>query len=146
MIINKTKIIFGIIIFSLSIVLITIITLKINNNERIILNCNKELKCVIKANVKKYQVSNISMNIKLSKNAKLDKVNIDPSWNGDGEDGRIELYTDENKKGTFPIGDFKISLKDQKNKKIEIIIDNIILYDENFEEHTLNKINKKIVI
>ena len=38
----------------------------------------------------------------------------DSSWQGNGDEGNIQLYTDTGKKGTFNIGTLKVKLKDIK--------------------------------
>ncbi len=142
---NKNKFLFSLLILSLVIILITVVSLKINNKDKeVILKCNrvkKEIKCKISGKEKQYQVSNISMYITLPKDIKLKEVKVDSSWEGSGEDGRLELYTDTNKKDKFPIATFTIEA-DKKN--IPIKIEKIIYYDENFKGHKINNVTKTI--
>ena len=57
------------------------------------------------------------------------------SWQGDGDDGNIQLYTDKGKKGTFNIGTFTIKPK-EKNGIIgtDITIEKIKFSDTNGKE------------
>ena len=50
----------------------------------------------------------------------------DSSWQGNGDDGNIQLYTDNGKKGTFNIGTLKVSSKDTD---VLITITDVNLYD-----------------
>jgi len=144
---NKKQLLIGIILFSLSIILITIISLKISSKgKQVILDCeNKtkdEIECKLKGRGNKYDVSNVSMRIEVSKNAELKEVKIDSIWQGSGNDGIVELYTDVDKKGTFNIGTFKIKKKD--NKKVKISLNRIIYFDENFEKHPVKDLIKEM--
>ena len=50
----------------------------------------------------------------------------DSSWQGNGDDGNIQLYTDNGKKGTFNIGTLKVSSKDTDGL---LTITDVNLYD-----------------
>lgn len=144
---NKKKLLFILLIFSLSVILITILTLRITNKDnQVILDCNnkskEEIECKLKGKGKGYDVSNVSMRINVSDNAKLEKVVIDSIWQGSGDDGIVELYTDKDKKGLFNIGTFTVKRKD--NKKVKISLNNIIYFDENFEKRPVNELNKEM--
>ena len=148
---NKIKLLLLILLFSLSVVLATIIILKVNNKKNIDILCerksikvNEELKCKIIGKISKYEVSNISTKIKLSNGVTLKKIDPDPSWQGDGYNGIIELYTDKNKKRKFNIATFSIITNNNKNIKIELT--NTFFYDQNFEKHKIENITKKIKV
>ena len=50
----------------------------------------------------------------------------DSSWQGNGDEGNIQLYTDNGKKGTFNIGTLKVSSKDTDGL---LTITDVNLYD-----------------
>ena len=84
-----------------------------------------------------YSISGISTNIKLGNDLELIDVKIDKSWYGEGTDGKIDVYSDENKKGNFKIAKFTVkALKD--NPKFEISLDESIVADDKFEEFQIS--------
>lgn len=117
------------------------------------LTCNKDnikkdknVTCILKGDIKDYEVSAVSASIEESSDFELVKVNTLSSWEGDGENGDIDLYTDENKKGKFDMVEFEISLKNNKVDEIEISITNNSYFDQDFNEHKLGDITKKLVV
>ena len=92
--------------------------------------------CTIKGNINE-EVSAVSIKLGVGDNLTLSNVKTDSSWQGDGEGGNIELYTDSNKKGEFPIATFTVksdSLKEGANTNITL--SNVNLSDKDFTETT----------
>ena len=57
------------------------------------------------------EVYSISASIVDTSNATIE-FTTDSAWQGNGDEGNIQLYTDTGKKGTFNIGTLKVKLKD----------------------------------
>lgn len=68
---------------------------------------NEETTCSVKANTNE-DVSAVGARIVLGSNLTLTSVTTDSAWQGDGNDGNIQLYIGENKKGNFNIATFKV--------------------------------------
>lgn len=84
------------------------------------------------------QVSAISSRIVLSDNLELTNITTDSSWQGNGEEGIIELYTDENKSATFLIATFTAKLTEGVTNATESIsLENNFFYDHQFIEHQI---------
>jgi len=87
-------------------------------------------------------VSSLSANIKLS--GGLTFVGFIPSrsWEGDGANGDIDLYTLDIKKGTFTIGTLKVKSDGSTNSSVTV--SSVFFYDENDKEKTVNSVSKTI--
>ena len=70
----------------------------------------------------------------------------DSSWQGNGEEGNVQLYTDSGKKGTFNIGKLNIKLNDTTTGEstIKVSIDDIKYGDTNGSEYDIEPIQKSI--
>lgn len=75
--------------------------------QKTTLSPNESTTCTI-TGTSSSEVSAIEMELEVGANLKLTSINTDSSWQGDGEDGIIILYTDKNKTGTFDIGTFTV--------------------------------------
>lgn len=141
---NRKKLIILIVsgvIFSLIVFISTILSLSNNNKESIFMDCKKKgdkAICTLKGNVSDYEVSAVSALIEVNNNSKLLKVNVDSSWEGDGEDGVLEVYTDTNKVDIFNIATFEVSLENNMENIISIV--DIEFYDENYAAHKIESI------
>ena len=91
---------------------------------------NEETTCSVKANTND-EVSAVGARIVLGSNLTLTSVTTDSAWQGDGNDGNIQLYIGENKKGNFNIATFKVKAgsvntgADTIKEDDYIIVDNI---------------------
>jgi len=121
-----------------------------------ILECNKtnvkpgdEITCVLTGNVSEYEVSAISSKITVSNGLTLGEIAVDPIWEGDGDGGNIQLYTDENKSSTFAIASFKVTVSKsiQDSLKETIKIESTKFYDEKYAGKTIEDtmVNLKIL-
>lgn len=70
----------------------------------------------------------------------------DSSWQGNGEEGNIQLYTDVGKKGTFNIGTLSIKIKDTSSDiaSLDVAIDDVKFGDTDGKEVDI-KSNQKTV-
>lgn len=84
------------------------VTLKCDKTK---LKANEETICSIKANTDG-EVSGVGANLTVGNNLSINSINIDTIWQGSGEDGNIQLYTDNNQKGNFNIATFKLKAGD----------------------------------
>ena len=150
---NKLPFLIGLIIIIILGITIGIIISINDNKEKLILKCNndyikknEQLTCTLTGNVIAYEVSAFSAMIENNSDFTLDNVEVSTIWEGDGEGGDIDLYTDINKTSKFDILTFQIKLNDPKKEKITINLTNISYFDENFEMHNLENINKTIKV
>lgn len=89
------------------------------------------------------EVSAVSM--KLSANiSTISDIVADSSWQGDGSNGSIDLYTDTNKKNTFNIATFKIKAPATSGITDTINIKHISFADANFNETSISNTSLKI--
>lgn len=149
---NENKIILILIfsIISIIVVIFTVVFLTLNNDNKevetnLTINCDKisssELQCKLEGN-SSYEVSAVSATIEYT-NGK-DKLTVEPdsSWEGNGEDGQIEFYTDTNKKGNFPIATVTVDISEDDNYDINII--NVSYFNSDFKANKVDKIVKDI--
>lgn len=107
----------------------------------------EEITCTLKGNASAGEVTSLSSKISASSNLTIGAVTVDSIWEGTDE-ANLDLYTDENKTGTFAIATFKV----QVSKSISgsatgtITIDSTRFFDENFEEVTINDTTQNIKI
>lgn len=149
---NKFNLLKILLPFSLVIILLTITYLYFTQpKENLILTCDqkniqvgKNFTCTIYGYQKEYEVSSLTTTIKTSDNVEIIQVTPDTSFEGDGENGIIELYTDENKKGKFPIATVVFSLANKN--EITIQLKDNAFFDEKFKEHKLTTKSKKLVV
>ncbi len=119
------------------------LTLSCDNDE---IKMNQTLTCYLKGNRPNYEVSAFSSTLEDGVNFKVEEITPDKSFKGDGENGDIDLYTDNNKKGKFAILSFQIKLVNQDYDKINIILRENSFFDEKFEQHSLSNISKTIKV
>lgn len=100
---------------------------------------NERINCTVTGTVAdSSQVSALSSKLKLSDNLELVSITTDSSWQGDGEGGNIQLYTDKNKSSTFPIATFTVAIKSGvANADETISLENNYFYDEKFQEQSI---------
>lgn len=120
-----------------------------NNKDSLLLECNvdnvkvnNKVVCNLKGNITEYDVSSVSVKIDKSSYFDLVSVDVDSSWQGDGEDGYITVYTDENKSGLFDIASFTISLVNDDIDDFDINLIEIELSDEKYDDHKLENVSK----
>lgn len=109
------------------------------------LNVGESTTCSIKGNITE-EVSAVSAKIELGENLTLVSVTTDSSWQGDGEDGNIELYTDNNKTGEFNIGTFIVKAGTTTGVSSSISLKDVALSDASFNEQsfTVNPVSIRV--
>lgn len=100
------------------------------------LNVGESTTCTIKGNITDGSVSAVSAKVELSENLSLVSIETDSSWQGDGEDGNIELYTDDNKNGEFNIGTFVVKAGNNYGVSTSVSLKNVTLSDASFSEQS----------
>ena len=120
-------------------------SIKIECNKRKY-KINETATCKIKgiSNEDSYSVSARIKNFKsgvVTMDFKTDK-----GWQGIGDDGNIQLYTDKGKKGEFNIGVLTIKPKNKsaKIKDLSIIIDDIVYSDTKGKEFNVKEVKRTI--
>ena len=122
-------------------------------NGSVSLTCDKNkvspgstISCSIKGNITE-EVSSVHAEIDLGSNLTLENPKSSQIWEGNGEGGVYDLYTDENKSGTFDIGTFSVKVGDIKDGASTYIgLKNVVLSDASFNEQSfsVSKVNVRI--
>lgn len=98
---------------------------------------NEEFKCSLKAKTK-LKVSAIEYEFDVPEDITYTKFEKNKIWEGDEENNLILLYTDENKTGTFDIGDLYFTAsKDINEVKLNTLY--LLFCDEEFNDHLVIK-------
>lgn len=107
--------------------------------DKVKLNPGESTTCNIKANTQDGEVSSLHAKINLDSNLSLVSVTSDSIWEGDGEGGSLDLYTDSNKSDTFNIATFVAKANDGVYGKTSTIsLSEVALYDQSFNEYALS--------
>lgn len=107
---------------------------------------DKEINCTLNGVSKKYDVSAVSATIENSLDFELVNVITNNEFEGDGEFGDVDLYTDVNKKNEFDILTFTIKLINDNVDSIDINIVDNSFFDENYKEHTLQNVKETLKV
>ncbi len=91
------------------------------------------------------EVSTVSAKVKVGDQLTLVSVKTDSIWQGDGDGGQIELYTDTNKSGTFAIATFTIKAKSTAGDT-NVMIDSVYFSDAAFEQFAISSVTRNIHI
>lgn len=108
---------------------------------------NEETTCSVKANTND-EVSAVGARIVLGSNLTLTSVTTDSSWEGNGDDGNIQLYVDNNKKGNFNIATFKVKAGSvNTGADTSVSLSDVKLSDASFAEtdFTVSPVNVRIL-
>ena len=122
------------------------------DNNQVVLECDSievipsgTISCQIKGKDFITPVSSFSADIVLDNNLSLLDVEVNSIWEGSGENGIIDLYTDENKTGDFEIATFTIKISDNNiGFDSVILLKDIVYSDNNFDEYTVDNITENI--
>ena len=137
--------------FILILIILFIIPNYVNASSTIILDCpnkgnpNNTITCNLKGSSDK-PISSLSAKISTKEDIEFTNFTTNPIWEGNGNNGSIELYTDVNKTSLFEIGTITLKLGSTSNKVGTIIISDITYYDNNFKPININNISKDIKI
>lgn len=89
--------------------------------------------CTVKGNITE-GVSAVSAKVDLGENLTFISFTPDSSWQGDGEEGNIELYTDNNKSGIFNIGTITVKAGNTSGVSTSVGLKEVKLSDASFSE------------
>ncbi|MGM9876928.1 MAG: cadherin-like beta sandwich domain-containing protein [Bacilli bacterium] len=104
------------------------------------------LKCSING-VSEGIVSAVSAKVRTGSNIKFSSFIPNSSWQGDGEEGKIDLYTASDMTGNFVIGTLNFDVTSiYEGGNSTITIDSIFFYDENGKESSVAPITNTIRI
>lgn len=104
------------------------------------------LKCSING-VSEGIVSAVSAKVRTGSNIKFNSFIPNSSWQGDGEEGKIDLYTASDMTGNFIIGTLNFDVTSiYEGGNSTITIDSIFFYDENGKESSVTPITNTIRI
>ena len=89
-----------------------------------------------------------SLSAKISVNGEVEFVSFTTNsiWEGNGNNGVLDLYTDVNKTSLFEIGTVTLKLGSNSNKLGTVIVSNIIYYDDKFTAINVDNVSKEIKI
>lgn len=111
------------------------------NCERNILSPSEEVECLISGSDFATQISSFHAEIVLGNELTLVTTSKDDVWEGDMENGIIDLYTDNNKSGNFNIGKFKIKAGNITNGvDSNILLTDIEVSDEKFDTYKIEDV------
>ena len=102
-------------------------------------------KCFIKGNNIGEYVSSFHGKLLISNGIALKSINKDSIWEGGINNNTINLYTAENKTGDFNVVSFEFEIPSSINQ-ITIMLNEIVISDENFNEIELSNITKTIYL
>lgn len=106
----------------------------------------ESLNCTIKGNSNN-NVTSISAKISTGSNITFASFTPDNIWRGDGDEGKIELYTSSDINGNFNIGTINFKVNSLYNGGTSsITIDQISFYDEVGIEESITKVTNSIRI
>lgn len=107
---------------------------------------NDSFSCSIKGNSTNIVIG-LSMKIKTGNNITFSSFTRNNKWQGDGEGGKIDLYTSEDLKGNFDIGTitFKVN-RNQSGIDSNIGLNEIMFFGEDGTSENINNYSKKIRI
>lgn len=92
-------------------------------------------------------VSAVSAKVRTGSNIKFNSFIPNSSWQGDGEEGKIDLYTASDMTGNFVIGTLNFDITSiYEGGNSTITIDSIFFYDENGKESSVTPITNTIRI
>lgn len=110
-------------------------------------NSGQTFTCKVLGSISSGEVSSLSAKVSLSSNLELVSFTNDGDFQGNGDDGKIELYTDNNRSGNFGIGTIKIRVKDGVYDKYEKIdVTSVKYYDESFKGFDISNTSKEVKI
>lgn len=110
------------------------------------LEINKVYTCTLKG-FSSEEVAALSLKIASSSNILISNVKTSNTWQGNGDNGNVILYTDNNKKGNFDIATFNIKLLNSEPSSVNI--NNVKFTDASFVQGsvsgtTMNFVVKKV--
>ena len=91
------------------------------------------------------EITTVSAKVSVDSNLTLGSIVTSSTWQGNGEDGFIALYTDNNKTGTFPIATFTVTAKNSLGN-VKVYVDSIVFSDSNWQEIQIPTVTKTINI
>lgn len=131
------------------ILLITPFCVKANS---VLVTCDNDivkgtsLKCSING-VAEGIVSAVSAKVRTGSNIKFNSFIPNSSWQGDGEEGKIDVYTASDMTGNFVIGTLNFDVTSiYEGGNSTITIDSIFFYDENGKESSVTPVTNTIRI
>ncbi len=105
--------------------------------DKSVLKVGDVVTCTFKGSGSAGGVTSLSANVKLSDNLSLATISTSNIWQGNGEGGKIMLYTDVAKDGSFDIATFKVNVNGNVDGSF-IKVDDVIFYDENYQKVPLS--------
>ncbi len=91
------------------------------------------------------EVSSVDIKITVDDGLEISDINVNSPWQGDGDNDRLQLYTANNLKGSFPIGTFKVTAESGVGTK-NIKLSNIVFSDKEFKSTTFNSTQTSVKI
>lgn len=92
------------------------------------------------------EVSGISAKLVEGDSLELSECDSDSSWQGDANNGKIVLYTDTGKSGSFTIATFTINPIDEKAEKGVVRVEDITFVGSDFQEVSIDSQEIEFVI
>lgn len=108
------------------------------------LTVNGSTTCTLSGNSNE-GVTGTDMNLSSSGNISISNITINSIWQGNGDGGNIQLYSDNPKSGTFNIATFTVKAKSSAGTGT-INVNNVIFVDTSFAENGVSSKNLAITV
>jgi len=104
------------------------------------------IRCTVSGNSGTSLISSLEAKIQISSELEFIKFHTDAIWQGNGENGSIDLYTDSNKSGAFSIGVIEAKVKSNAVVGQSILLHNVVYYDHEFNDISVTNASSGIKI
>lgn len=111
------------------------------------ISTGKELTCTISGVANDTSISSLEGKIVTSGNIEFVNFKTDSIWQGTGDNGSVDLYTESNKTSSFAIGTVTLKVKDEASNEGGVItLNNFTFYDASFSPFSVSNVSKNIKI
>lgn len=140
-------------LFCLVIALILFIPISVKAENRLILDCpkkvnsNSNVTCTL-SGYSDSNVSSLSTKLNLSNNLEFVSFTTNSIWQGGMNNGKIDVYTDNNKINQFTIGTVNIKVNESadSSKDESLLTSGSVFYDDNFDDLIVKETSSTIAI
>lgn len=114
--------------------------------DKSVINPDSTLNCSISGKKINTPISSFHGKIILGDGLTLVSVTKDSSWEGSGDGGIIDLYTDVNKRGNVNFVSFIVKGNKKLSNKVIIKVEEMVVSNDDFVEHKLDVVSKEIKV
>lgn len=99
------------------------------NCDRSVVNPGDTINCTLRG-VSDEQITSVSGKIVLDSKLSLYSINTSSIWEGNGENGNIQLHSDSSKTGTFDIATFRVTISGGDVNGAKVSVNDLTFYTE----------------